>query len=364
MLVIGNAGTIAYDLRVVVENTSSELCPGEGDLELELKLASADLCEVLGDPDGILVTSDLAPGAADVPIDVTATLADDALYSWSVLSDEFRLDIQGRQHGSDQGFSDFAKGLLTVTIGDFAPDVEVFDECPLAIGDFRSYHVLGNGNHDLDLSDEVGPALVVAGNGSKDIIGTPQEDCILVRNGNNNVDGGGGDDVIVARNGNNDVLSGGAGNDLIIAGNGNVHLYGGAGADTLIAGNGNTSLDGGRGQDHCEAGNGNIDPISCETVLTGLRAGVLSAPGSDPSSDDSTGRLPSTVTPEDSPDGPPSDGTKSEPIEESGLVLGRSSEGPPPPHVVPTPPEQLTADIEATSPREPDPERAPPTLDE
>lgn len=262
-LTVSNVGTTDADLTLAVltEGSAGPLCEGyvadDHADDLRLLVDGVDvgpLCGLLDDP--VAIGTTVAGGSVDVVVAVM--LAEDALFRWSGRTGTFPLEIRGSQPGG--GFSDFARGGVTVGIGDYVPAVELPADCPGDLGDYRAFYELPNGNGDLDLAalGVRGPAVVVALNGNHDVVGTPQGDCIIVGNGTMTVHGGDGDDTIVSAHPNGSARGGGRAQQL----------RGEAGDDTIIARRGNVGINGGPGTDTCEAAsNSSVTIDECESAV-------------------------------------------------------------------------------------------------
>lgn len=265
-LTVANIGTTDADLTLAVltEGSAGTLCegyvPDDHADDLRLLINGVDvgpLCGSLDDP--LAIGTTVAGGSVDVVVAVA--LAEDALFRWSGRTGTFPLELRGNQPGG--GFSDFARGGVTVGIGDYVPPVVLPADCPGQLGDYRAFHELPNGNEDLDLAalGVRGPAVVVALNGNHDVVGTPQGDCIIVGNGTMTAHGGDGDDTIVSAHPNGSAQGGGRAQQL----------RGESGDDTIIARRGNVGINGGPGTDTCEAATSSsvtIEECEAAVVLT------------------------------------------------------------------------------------------------
>ncbi len=262
-LTVSNVGTTDADLSLTLlaAAATGTLCEGydaedhAGDLRLLVD--GADVGPLCGSFDTPVPIGTTAAGSS-VDVVVAVTLAEDALFRWSGRSGTFPLEVHGNQPGG--GFSDFARGSVSVGIGDDVPPVELPADCLRQLGDYRAYYELANGNEDLDLAalGVAGPVVVVALNGNHDVVGTPQGDCIIVGNGTMTVHGGDGDDMIVSAHPNGRAHGGGKAQQL----------RGEGGDDTILARRGNVGIDGGPGTDTCEAAtNSNVTIDECETAV-------------------------------------------------------------------------------------------------
>jgi probable HAF family extracellular repeat protein len=96
---------------------------------------------------------------------------------------------------------------------------------------------------------------IFAGEGNKNITGSPSDDNIYGQAGNDMINAGEGNNTVFAGKGNNRVVTGG-GNDFVTAGSGDDQIYTGAGDDNINAGDGDNLIKPGTGNDTVSLGNG------------------------------------------------------------------------------------------------------------
>jgi Ca2+-binding RTX toxin-like protein len=113
------------------------------------------------------------------------------------------------------------------------------------------------------LDGDLGPVIIIAGQGNDEILTNFGDDVVLGR---------GGADFIVSGSG-NDFVSGGDGDDHIFGQEGNDRLYGDAGNDRLYGGSGGDILMGGSGADLLAGGTG-TDTASYDDATAGITASL------------------------------------------------------------------------------------------
>ena len=123
--------------------------------------------------------------------------------------------------------------------------------------------VIGTDGPDVLVGDRVNGNkrdLIFGRDGSDNIQGGNQDDCLV---------GGGGDDIIggdgPTENG-KDVLLGGPGNDQLDGGNAIDVLFGGDGDDVILGSNGPDEIYGGEGIDDCTGGRAPDLELECELI--------------------------------------------------------------------------------------------------
>ncbi len=149
-------------------------------------------------------------------------------------------------------------------LGTAADDVLVGNDMKnVLIGDSGDDMLEARGHDDVVLAG-AGDDYVEAGEGNDYVEGNAGRDKIYGNNGNDSLLGGDGDDIIAGGAGNDnieaqagdDLVTGDAGDDVILGGSGHDTLHGGAGRDLINAGTGNDIIDGGAGNDELHGGEG------------------------------------------------------------------------------------------------------------
>ncbi|MDB2414915.1 Ig-like domain-containing protein, partial [Rickettsiales bacterium] len=112
------------------------------------------------------------------------------------------------------------------------------------------------GSGDDHVEAGSGDDYIEGNEGHDKIYGDSGDDIILAGSGDDIVSGGDGNDKIEGEDG-DDILSGDSGNDVILGGSGNDNIDGGAGNDFLDGGNGDDVIDGNIGDDEIYGGSGN-----------------------------------------------------------------------------------------------------------
>jgi predicted ribosomally synthesized peptide with SipW-like signal peptide len=259
------AGTIAADLWFELEagTAADAFCldsggawaakPG-GSLQIQVDGGAwLDYCTALNGQ-RLPIASDVQPSTSfDVHVAVRLVDGTDARYSG--LTGVDGLVVRALQTGG-AGFSDFARGTITVGAGGIAPLVP--QQCVAAgLTDFDETNTIYLTDEtpnpfNVGKPPEHGRGYLVFGTAGDDVItGSNQADCIVGGAGDDHLVGGNQDDVLLGDDG-NDVLNGPTGAEGLQAtgddkpgGNGKDRLYGGAGDDELHGANGRDLLDGG-----------------------------------------------------------------------------------------------------------------------
>jgi predicted ribosomally synthesized peptide with SipW-like signal peptide len=327
------SGSIAADLWLELEpgSAAEAFCsnaggrwsakPG-GSLLVTVGETELDYCAALGGHQ-FPIGTDVRP-SRDLHVIVGVQLVGGSDARYSGLTGVDGLVVRALQTGG-QGFSDFARGTITIGTGAIAPVIPAL--CTAAgLTDFDALNTLyltESGVFNAPKQPANGRGYLIIGTDGDDIItGSNQADCIVGGGGNDHLIGGNQGDVLLGGDG-DDVLNGAGGDETNghSGGNGKDWLYGEAGDDQLYGGNGKDHLDGGDhvNGDVCVGGNA-PDYVDCEPAGT-----AVAAP-------DAVARV-AAVAGSDSAEGPDSASALGlvdpESHEESGGAAGKSTEQPP-----------------------------------
>ncbi|HET8614195.1 MAG TPA: SipW-dependent-type signal peptide-containing protein [Actinomycetales bacterium] len=325
------AGSIAADLWLELEpgTAAAAFCepnghgwqakPG-GALQVSVGGgAFVDYCSALGGQ-RLTIREAVAPSTT-LEVDVALRLRSGTDGRYSGLTGVDGLVVRALQTGG-AGFSDYARGTITVGAGDIAPTIP--QEClDAGLARFDKDHTiyLTDGDDVLDVGKRPlrGSGFLVFGLGGDDVIvGSNQADCLVGGAGDDHLIGGNQDDVLLGGDG-DDVLGGPVDAELLarlarggldtaglglgggmagppgdkVGGNGKDRLFGGAGDDVLHGANGKDYLDGGddvvgdvcidepngNGSSGVAGGNGTDTFVNCE-VREGPAAAVVAGSAS------------------------------------------------------------------------------------
>jgi predicted ribosomally synthesized peptide with SipW-like signal peptide len=267
------AGTIPADLWLELEpgSAADAFCSSSGDSwsarpggSLQIQVGSGswtDYCAALSGQRFPIASGVPTSTTLDVPVAVRLTDGTDARYSG--LAGVDGLVVKALQTGG-QGFSDFARGSISIGAGTIAPVIP--QECVAAgltgFDASTTIYLTQSGVYDAPRQPEQGRGYLIVGTDGDDVItGSNQADCIVGGGGNDHLIGGNQGDVLLGGDG-DDVLNGGGGDasDNKPGGNGKDWLYGQAGNDELHGANGKDLLDGGDDVDTCvDTANGNAN---------------------------------------------------------------------------------------------------------